>query len=194
MLHFLARLLAFSLLAGSIGIGWHPAQEEIESPPGCQMVFAATTRGGGSTPPHVSGSCNIWGRPTTGEVEVVRIIDGDTIEIAGGERVRYIGIDTPELNPEPEPYAIEATRFNANLIQGKKVLLVKDISNRDRFGRLLRYVYADGILVNAELVREGYATAKAFPPDVVHANCFIPLQSEAEEAGRGIWSDARLES
>lgn len=66
--------------------------------------------------------------------------------------------------------------------------LQKDVSGKDRFGRLLRFVYSDGILVNAELVREGYADARVYPPDTRYAGCFAALEREAREARRGMWS------
>ena len=182
----LLRTLLLLLLA--LSISWHPARQEIDAPPGCRAPFAATSRGGGSFDPPGGGGCNISGGKKTGEVEVVRIIDGDTIEIKGGDRVRYIGIDTPEEGPVPEPFAGEATRFNAQLVEGKRIILEMDVSNRDRFGRLLRFVYADGILVNAELIREGYAVAKVFPPDTRYGACFAALEEEAREGGRGMWS------
>ena len=119
---------------------------------------------------------------------MVRVIDGDTIAVSGGKRVRYIGIDTPEVGDRPEYYGSEATSFNETLVLGHKVTLNKGVSERDRFGRLLRFVYANGILVNAELVREGYARARVYPPDTLYAKCFAALEEEAREAGRGMWS------
>jgi len=121
-------------------------------------------------------------------VRVIRVIDGDTIEIEGGARVRYIGIDTPETYGEAECYGWEATAKNRELVEGKRVRLVKDVSEADRYGRLLRYVYVDGVFVNAELVRLGYALAVTYPPDVKYADLFLSLQGEAKEAGRGLWS------
>ncbi|MGD2078582.1 MAG: thermonuclease family protein [Chloroflexota bacterium] len=121
---------------------------------------------------------------------VTRIIDGDTIDvdIQGAEyRVRYIGIDTPERDM---PYYVEATEANRRLVQGQTVLLVKDVSETDRYGRLLRYIYLpDGTFVNAELVQAGYAQAATFPPDVAFADFFRQLQEEARQAGRGLWAD-----
>ncbi len=119
---------------------------------------------------------------------VVQIIDGDTVEIemAGKPyRLRYIGIDTPERNT---PYYEEASRANAELVAGRTVRLEKDVSETDRYGRLLRYVYVGDLMVNAELVRQGYATAAMFPPDVKYQEYFRALQKEAQEAGRGLWS------
>ena len=178
----LAALLVL-LLAG--GVGWYPASAQENSPPGCEAVFAATTRGGAVTSRRGGGlSCSA--RVKSGESRVVRVIDGDTVELAGGDRLRYIGIDTPERD---EPFYNEATDHNADLVGGRGVRLGMDVSETDRFGRLLRFVYADDILVNAELVREGWARAVRFEPDVAHAECYAALEREAREARRGIWAD-----
>ena len=124
---------------------------------------------------------------TEGEVRVVRVIDGDTIEIEGGERVRYIGIDTPEVYPETEPWGPEATDMNEELVGGRVVELRKDVTDRDRYGRLLRYVFVDGLFVNGELVRLGYARAVSYPPDTGYQDLLTQLEEEAKEAGRGLW-------
>ena len=113
-----------------------------------------------------------------------RVIDGDTVVLANGDRVRYIGMDTPERG---EPFFDEATEYNRRLVEGRRVQLVKDQSETDRFGRLLRYVLAGDILVNAELVREGLAEAKRYKPDVKFADCFDALMQEARDAKRGMW-------
>ncbi len=102
---------------------------------------------------------------TESQVKVVRVIDGDTIEIAGGAHVRYIGMDTPETYPKVEFYGPEAKAKNIELVEGKLVTLEKDVSETDKYGRLLRYVYVDGVFVNGELVRLGYAEAVSYPPD-----------------------------
>ena len=177
---FLACLFA-------LGVGWGTASGDGDAPAGCEGVFDSTTRGGASA--SVSGGgCNIFRRTGDGKVSVVRVVDGDTIKVSGGRRVRYIGIDTPEVADDPQYFGLEATRFNKALVAGRKVTLEKDVSERDRFGRLLRFVYSDGILVNAELVREGYARARAYPPDSRYAQCFAALEREAREAGRGMWA------
>ncbi len=165
------------------------AYAPLPQPLSCDQVAAATTRSGAHPPPGLavpSGpSCNL--RSTEhGLAPVQRVLDGDTIALAGGERVRYIGIDTPELT-DSEPYAREATDANARLVRGHEVRLVKDVSDRDRFDRLLRYVFVDGIFVNAELVREGYARAAVFPPDTAYAVCFQALEAEARREGRGMF-------
>jgi micrococcal nuclease len=119
---------------------------------------------------------------------VTRIIDGDTIDIATGQRVRYIGIDTPEVYPEREAYGMEAWQANRNLVEGKKVRLEQDVSQTDKYGRLLRYVYVGDTFVNAELVRLGLAEAKAYPPDTRYQDLLEQLEEEARQAGRGMWA------
>lgn len=127
---------------------------------------------------------------------VVRVIDGDTIqvEIAGQPfTVRYIGIDTPETKHPTkgvQPWGPEASERNRQLVESKTVSLERDVSDTDRFGRLLRYVYVDDAMVNEVLVREGYARVSTFPPDIRYVARFITLEREAIVAGRGLWSFA----
>ena len=122
------------------------------------------------------------------------MIDGDTIEvkISGVKyKVRYIGIDTPEIfdkRPEVRALAQEASRFNKKLVEDKTVRLEKDVTETDKYGRLLRYVYVDDTFVNAELVREGLAWAKSYPPDTKHQDYFDELEAEARQAHQGIWA------
>lgn len=133
--------------------------------------------------------------------KVKRVIDGDTIEIDNGQKIRYIGIDTPEtVSPgkEIDCFAREASDKNKELVLGREVRLEKDVSDTDRYGRLLRYVYTKGpdlpegiewILVNDLLVREGYAQASTYPPDVKYQNLFLESQRYAKENGLGLWSE-----
>lgn len=134
---------------------------------------------------------------TMTEARVVRVVDGDTIivEIDGKEeRVRYIGVDTPETvrpNSPVECYGEEASNANTNLVEGQTVYLEKDISERDRYDRLLRYVYTiqDGepVFVNLWLVEQGYAQVSTYPPDVRHEQAYLDAQREAREQERGLW-------
>lgn len=117
---------------------------------------------------------------------VTRVVDGDTIEIQGGTRVRLIGIDTPEVG---DCYAAEATNYLRSLIDGKTVVLEKDVSETDRYGRLLRYIWMDDVLVNDELVQEGFAHSSTFPPDVKYQERFLAAERESRKAGRGLWSE-----
>lgn len=131
-------------------------------------------------------------------VRVVRVVDGDTVVIeAGGrqDRLRYIGIDAPEsVRPDTpvEPFGREAAAANEALVAGREVLLERDVSDRDEFGRLLRYVWLetdDGpLMVNFELIARGFAQAVTFPPDVRHAELFRAAEREARTRGRGLWS------
>ncbi|MFC1968894.1 thermonuclease family protein [Chloroflexota bacterium] len=120
-------------------------------------------------------------------VTVIKVIDGDTIVIEGGYRVRYIGIDTPEIRPREEAYAIEAWQANRQMVEGKRVRLEKDVSETDRYDRLLRYVYVEDFFVNAELVRVGLARVISYPPDTRYQSLLEEVEDEARRAGRGIW-------
>jgi micrococcal nuclease len=127
---------------------------------------------------------------------VTEVVDGDTIKVSiGGDvyTVRYIGIDTPEtVHPTRgvEPYGAEASAANRRLVEGQTVRLERDVSETDRYGRLLRYVWVGDVMVNAELVRLGYAQVSTYPPDVARQEEFSRLEAEAREAGRGLWADA----
>lgn len=122
-----------------------------------------------------------------------RVIDGDTIQLTNGERLRYIGIDTPEMNHPNQKIremAVIAKRFNEELVAGKELILEYDVEKRDKYGRLLAYVFLkDSTFVNAELVRQGYALIMTIPPNVEYAEVFLKLQREARQAKRGFWSD-----
>ena len=102
--------------------------------------------------------------------------------------MRYIGIDAPEIHPDLEAFGIEAWEANRELVEGKEVRLEQDVSETDKYGRLLRYVWIDDILVEAELVRQGLAWAKAYPPDTKYQDYLEQMEAEAKEAGRGMWA------
>ena len=124
-------------------------------------------------------------------VRVIKVIDGDTIKLENGEAIRYIGIDTPETVHPSKPvqcFGKEASDKNKELVEGKLVRLEKDITDRDKYGRLLRYVWIDDLFVNDYLVREGYAYAYTYPPDVKYSNQFVLAQQEARENSRGLWA------
>jgi len=135
-------------------------------------------------------------------VTVTRVIDGDTIEVEmRGEtyKVRLIGINTPESTTKIEPYGKEASNFTKSQLLGKKVYLEKDVSETDKYGRLLRYVWLKKPseptdseirtkMFNAILVLEGYAQAATYPPDVKYAEYFAKYEAEARENNRGLWA------
>lgn len=124
-------------------------------------------------------------------VKVIRIADGDTITIEGGEKLRYIGINTPESVDPRRPvecFGKEASLRNKELVEGKIIGIEKDVSQTDRFGRLLRYVYVGDVMINEQLVREGYAFASAYPPDVKYQERLQAAEQDAKENRRGLWS------
>lgn len=129
--------------------------------------------------------------PNGNAVKIVRVIDGDTIEIEGGEKIRYIGIDAPEtVNPRKtqQCFGREATRKNKALVEGKTARLEKDITDRDKYNRLLRYVWVGDIFVNLTLVQQGFAYSYSYLPDIQYQDAFIQAQREAQSARRGLWS------
>lgn len=122
--------------------------------------------------------------------KVIRVIDGDTIQIEGGRVVRYIGIDSPELAISGKPdtcFSNEAKIKNKELVEGKVVELLKDVSETDQYGRLLRYVYLNETMVNELLMREGYAVTDPFPPDIKYQEKFLTAEREAKADSLGIW-------
>ncbi len=117
-------------------------------------------------------------------VTVTRVIDGDTIVIDGNYHVRYIGIDSPETD---EYYYMQAKQMNEELVAGKKVRLERDVSDKDKYGRLLRYVYVGDSFINAEMVKRGCAWATAYPPDVKYDAYLEALEKEAKQKRQGFW-------
>ena len=138
----------------------------------------------------------VYSRPPEPYLEdrIVRVIDGDTAVGERFGRIRYIGINTPERDasdPAVRAMARQATEVNRRLVEGKRVQLVLDVQERDRYGRLLAYVWADGIFVNAYLLAEGYAQVMTVPPNVRYQEAFVALERRAREGRKGFWSDTR---
>ncbi|MCM8770577.1 MAG: thermonuclease family protein [Candidatus Omnitrophica bacterium] len=138
------------------------------------------------------------------DILVRRVVDGDTLVLETGERVRLIGIDTPEMHESNKLYR-DAQRtkqdiktiqelgrqsylFTKNLVEGKRVRLEFDVEKYDKYKRLLAYVFlADGTFVNAEIVRQGYANLLTIPPNVKYSAFFLKLYQEARQNRRGLW-------
>jgi micrococcal nuclease len=118
--------------------------------------------------------------------KVTRVIDGDTIVIDTGQHVRYIGMNTPEVETS-ECYATEASEINKNLVLGKEVKLEKDVSETDKYDRLLRYVYVGDTFVDDYLVKDGAAKIMTVPPDVEYKDEFLSSQNYAKENELGLW-------
>lgn len=148
----------------------------------------------------LAGACGGGGRATpleAGRAEVLRVVDGDTIEVRIGgvdETVRLLGIDTPEsVDPRSpvECFGREASEHTASMLPpGSEVRLVRDVEGRDRYDRLLAYVYrgGDGAFVNLALVQEGFAAVLTYPPNVAHAGELTSAAAQARDDGRGLWS------
>lgn len=127
---------------------------------------------------------------------VSKLVDGDTFWIDDGTdkgaKIRLIGVDAPETrnagNKQKHPMGKEVAAYVAGLLQGAQVRLELDVQHRDRYGRILAYVYLpDGTFLNAHLVEKGYAVLMTMPPNVRYADTFYQLQVQAREAGRGLW-------
>lgn len=136
----------------------------------------------------------------SGDLQLVkRVVDGDTIVLESGERVRYIGIDSPEFEYQgsrvvgAECGATASAQMNRELVGGKAVRLESDRSDTDRYGRLLRYVYVDDIFVNQVLVEQGYAKSTAYPPDTYYQPELDLAEEQAKLEERGVWSPECLE-
>lgn len=159
-----------------------------------------------------SGCNNQSGKPAASfsksydynDILVTRVVDGDTLVIASGERVRLIGIDTPEMHVSNKLYrdsqrtnqdidtiqklGRSAYEFTRNLVEGRRVSLEFDVEKHDKYKRLLAYVYLkDGVFVNAEIVKQGFASLMTYPPNVKYADSFLKLYQEARLNKRGLW-------
>lgn len=149
----------------------------------------------------------VWGQGTFYTVK--RVADGDTVILSDGRKVRLIGIDTPEsrsnakLKRDAERTGWDhdtilalgkrSAQFTRSAAEGKRVRLEYDVETKDRFGRTLAYLFLeDGTFINAELVKEGYATVYTVPPNVKYKDLFLSLQKDARQAKRGLWRDAPI--
>lgn len=135
------------------------------------------------------------------EATVVKVVDGDTIHVlvdGRREKVRLIGVDTPESTSELEPFGAEASAYTKAALLGRRVWLETDVELRDRYERLLAYVWleeprpgddvAARAMFNARIVGDGYAQIYTFPPNVRYTELLLRLQREARNAGRGLWA------
>jgi len=133
--------------------------------------------------------------PNLESAKVERVIDGDTILLTSGEKVRYIGINTPEIVDPGKPvecFGKEALEKNSQLVSEQNVLLERDISDKDKYGRILRYVYIQDaqnnkIMINEKLVSEGFAKADVYKPDIKYEDLFAKAQQQAKSVGLGLW-------
>ena len=137
---------------------------------------------------------------------VQRAVDGDTLKLSDGRRVRLIGVDTPELHysekllrdsrrtrkdiKDIQALGEGAAIFTKQLCEGKYVRIELDARKLDKYGRMLAYIYlSDGTFVNAKIIEEGYGQVMTIPPNVKYADYFLKLQREARESRKGLWAD-----
>jgi len=128
-------------------------------------------------------------------VLVDRVVDGDTIELSDGRKVRYIGIDTPETKDprkEIQCFGEEASAYNRDLVEGKVVAIEADVADKDQYDRLLRYVWLEDEMINKKLVAEGYAYASSYPPNVKYQTQFKLAQQQAREQNLGLWAECMV--
>ncbi|WP_235941633.1 thermonuclease family protein [Paenibacillus puerhi] len=123
-------------------------------------------------------------------IQVKRVVDGDTFETSSLDKVRLIGVNTPESIGKVEPYGKEASEYSKKQLTGQTVYLFPDTGDTDKYGRLLRYVFKEGEpdMYNEKLVREGYANPMTVPPNVMYAERFTKAEREARKTGKGLWS------
>ena len=118
------------------------------------------------------------------------VFDGDTIELTDKRKVRYIGIDAPEMNfkkDTPDCFATESAHINEQLVKDKTIEMEKDREETDKYGRLLRYVYIDDLFVNDFLLRQGFARTLTIPPDTKYLQEFKEAEDEARNNKRNLW-------
>jgi len=168
-------VMLLTILACS-GVGSSPTE-----PPTPLPVPTAATPSSGSGPTQPAG---------LETATVAKVIDGDTIELTDGRRVRYIGINTPERD---QPYYQEATEANRQLVANRQIYLEFDLDTFDQYGRTLAYIWVDGVLANREIVARGYANVFTVPPNVRYEAEFRMVEREAREAGKGLWAGSTVE-
>lgn len=169
---FLSIIIIFLIVSiACSGTDSAPTDDTLDTPP----------------PPPSSGPAQPGDLETAG---VARVVDGDTIELTDGRRVRYIGINTPERD---QPYYNEAADTNRQLIEGNQVQLEFDQDTFDRYGRTLAYIWVDGVMVNREIIARGYANAFTVPPNVKYDTEFREAEREARESERGLWAGSPVE-
>lgn len=154
------------------------SQNQVESTSGPEVDFSAS-----------GAYCVPTGTQRTRAL-VTRVLSGDTIEVAIGNdalKVRYIGLDAPGIAPQMEWQGPQAVSANGDLVSGKYVVLIKDLSDTDVEGALLRYVFVDNLFVNYELLRRGFAQTRIQQPDTSCEKAFRAAQSEAKTAYQGVW-------
>ncbi|WP_312147967.1 thermonuclease family protein [Paenibacillus odorifer] len=187
-IYLVKRFLAITLLLGTTTACNLTEQITLEPVP---TITADSSSGLGSTPDNTTED-----NKRLIDAKVTRVVDGDTMKltISGKkETIRLLLVDTPEsVNPnipEPQPFSLEASDFAKKMLTDKDVQIELDVSERDKYGRLLCYLYIDGKMFNEILLEQGYArVAYVFAPNTKYVDQFRAIQDKARERGIGIWS------
>lgn len=197
--YLLAASIAFWVLGRGVNQIYHPAKETSEKVTsktptsreeevGAEKEELATVKVPAAETEEEIKPSKERKQPIQESAKVIRVIDGDVIVVllnGREEKVRLIGIDAPERG---QPYFEEAANKTKELVLSKYVRFEKDVSERDKYGRLLRYVYIGSVFVNAELVKLGYASVYIYPPDTKYRELFRGLAAEAKEKNLGLWT------
>lgn len=188
-------LLTLALLVGLVAAC--TSQQATSAPFASKSALTQPSTAPSRSASATSGPVDFAPTGATEQARVVRVIDGDTIVVDrghGDERLRYIGMDTPETvkpGTAVEWMGRESADANRALVEGATVVLEKDVSETDQYGRLLRHVWlhngATWRLVDLELVRDGYARVSTYPPDVKYVDLYLAAQVDAREHDRGLW-------
>jgi micrococcal nuclease len=131
------------------------------------------------------------------EYVVNKVMSGDTIQIENGETVKYIGVETPDLNLKEggsEFFARQAFKYNQKLVFMKKVRLEFDVERKDKEGRTLAYVFVKNVFVNAELVKLGYARTNVIPPNDKYKNVLFDYEKKAQQSEKGLWQETKKDT
>lgn len=131
------------------------------------------------------------------QIKVIDVIDGDTVKLADGKLLRYIGLDTPELHIKknntfiysPQPFSQEAKQLNQTLVENKLIRIEFDMEKFDKYGRLLGYCFIENTFINAKLLEEGLAVIYTKPPNVKYSDLFLKKQKQARENKKGLWRE-----
>lgn len=143
---------------------------------------------------------NVQGKETSTygleKYKVIRVVDGDTLVIeynGKDEKVRLIGVDTPEsVHPDETRNTVfgkEVSNYSKNKLEGNEIQIEFDVQERDKYGRLLCYVYIDGQMYNKLLLKEGLAKVATYPPNIKYVDEFVEIQKQARQDGKGMWQD-----
>lgn len=187
MPHYLSRVFAVLFFTLGIFLLWRTVQTD-------DVVARAPVTTRANEAIEVPAASVDEQEENDGMVLVTRVVDGDTIEIEDGEKVRYIGVNTPEsVDPRKvvQCFGKEASEYNKKLVEGKRVRLEPDVEDRDKYHRLLRYVWLGDTMVNEKLMQDGYAQVMTIAPNVKYVERFKSAQTAAREAKRGLWSACR---